>query len=166
MHVVKKWYPIGLDKQRFEKTIQLLGKKKIETYIPLNRVSREDEASGQSFTYRLLFDDLVFVRIGDDEIKTVKQIDGVHHFCYWRNEYAVVNGDDLETLKIFLELYTDVWIEKVPLYGYKKENDQEIPDVRNGDIFLEKIFLPTLGYYLVTKVSQNTRMEVLRKAVV
>ncbi|MES1219412.1 MAG: hypothetical protein ABUT20_28170, partial [Bacteroidota bacterium] len=101
------------------------------------------------------------------EINIVKSTEGVLHFLYWLCDYAIISKSDVEAIRVFLDVYYDVWLEKAninavhnPLIeGYEnfdidsyKENNQ-----------VEKIFLPTLGYFLLAK--PETVKEFLHHAI-
>ncbi|MES1223992.1 MAG: transcription termination/antitermination NusG family protein, partial [Bacteroidota bacterium] len=148
----KKWYIINLKLRREQKTFDYLTRKKIEIYFPLNKIRKRQENKSSSYIYQPLFFHYAFVYITETEIAIVRHCEGVLHFLYWLGDYAIVSKEDINAVRLFLNIYQNVWLEKATVdtennrpinihggintYGYSKENN------------IEKLFLPTLGYFL------------------
>ena len=114
MLISKKWYAV-YTKPRWEKKVaELLDRKNIITYCPLNRVLRQ-WSDRKKIVYEPLFRCYVFVRIGKDEMIQVKETTGVVKFVYWLNEPAVIKDVEIEIIKEFLLEYLSVQVEQMDL---------------------------------------------------
>ncbi len=107
MKPLKNWYAV-YTKPRWEKKVgELLDKKGLEYYCPLNKVRRK-----WSDRYKVieepLFKSYVFVHIKDDEKERIRLTDGVVNFVYWNGKPAIIKGEEIEIIRKFLKEYENV----------------------------------------------------------
>ena len=107
MKPLKNWYAV-YTKPRWEKKVgELLDKKGLEYYCPLNKVRRK-----WSDRYKVieepLFKSYVFVHIKDDEKERIRLTDGVVNFVYWNGKPAVIKNEEIEIIRKFLKEYENV----------------------------------------------------------
>jgi transcription antitermination factor NusG len=163
----KNWYAINLKEQWEKKVIDSLSRKKITTYFPLNKIRKQQDDNNSSLIYRPLFPRLLFVHITEMEIIAVKQTEGVLHFLYWLGDYAFISEGDIDAIRFFLNIYHDVWLEKAPVTAETKIIVQPNKgfDIKSYIVntSIEKILLPTLGYFLLA-TAEKTK-EVLLHAI-
>lgn len=155
-----QWYAV-YTKPRWEKKVaDLLTKKKIENYCPLNRVQRQ-WSDRKKVILEPLFTSYVFVRISESNQLAIRQTDGVLNFVYWLGKPALIREEEIHAIKLFLKEHDNVKIEKVLL----AENDRvrvlsgplmlregSILEVKNKTV---KVLLPTLGYTLVAELEKG-----------
>lgn len=154
------WYAV-YTKPRWEKKVSdLLLKKKIENYCPLNRVHRQ-WSDRKKIVLEPLFTSYVFVRIPEAEQLGVRQTDGILNFVYWLGKPAVIRDEEIDAIKRFLKDHDNVQVEKV----FLNENDRvrvlsgplmlregNVLEVKNKTV---KVMLPTLGYTLVAELDKG-----------
>src|SRR5689334_11827491 len=106
----KNWYAV-YTKPRCEKKVSaLLSKKKIENYLPLNRVSTPGDR--RKVNLEPLFPSYVFVNITELEMATIRQNSDVINFVYWLGRPAVIKDVEVESIQHFLNEHSDVVLEK------------------------------------------------------
>jgi transcription antitermination factor NusG len=154
------WYAV-YTKPRWEKKVaDLLVRKKIENYCPLNRVHRQ-WSDRKKIVLEPLFTSYVFVRIQEANQLAIRQTDGILNFVYWLGKPAVIREDEIEAIKRFLKDHDNVKLEKV----FLNENDRvrvlsgplmmregNVLEVKNKTV---KVMLPTLGYTLVAELEKG-----------
>ena len=92
--ITKKWYVI-YTKPRWEKKVtELLSRKKIEHFCPLNKVQRQWN-DRKKVVDEPLFTSCVFVHIDETEQMAVRLTDGVVNFLYWLGRPAEVRNDEI-----------------------------------------------------------------------
>lgn len=105
---------------RWEKRIaRKLEEKGVEAYCPLNRVTRQ-WSDRKKTVHEPLFKGYVFIFLADDEKWSVKAVDGILNFVYWNGKPAVIRPEEIETIKRFLNEFSDVQVEEYKLAIDKK----------------------------------------------
>jgi len=165
MATEKKWYAV-YTKPRWEKKVaELLTKRKIENFCPLNKVVRQ-WADRKKTILEPLFTSYVFVRASELEHLTIKQTDGIINLVYWLGAPAVIRDEEIDVIKDFLQDHTDVKLEKIAVNisdrvritdGVLVHREGEVLEVKNKTV---KVFLPSLGYTMVAEVAKD-KIEVL-----
>ena len=158
--VNKKWYVV-YTRPRWEKKVsELLSRKKIEHYCPLNRVHKQ-WSDRKKLVAEPLFTAYVFVHIDETEQLPVRLTDGVINFVYWLGKPAEVRGDEIQAIKDFLGSYRDVKIEKTGvnlndtvrvISGPLVMQKGQVVSVKNKTV---KVILPSLGYMMQAEVETN-----------
>ena len=154
------WYAV-YTKARWEKKVaDLLTRKKVENYCPLNHVERQ-WSDRKKIVNEPLFKSYVFVRVPDSRQWVVRETDGIINFVYWLGKPAVIPDHEIELIKRFLREYKDVTIEQFAL----REND--IIEITAGPLMHQrgrvieigknkvKAVLSSLGYALVATVPSS-----------
>jgi transcription antitermination factor NusG len=163
----RKWLAV-YTKPRWEKKIdQLLTERGIESYCPLNKVSRK-WSDRMKLVEEPLFKSYVFVHVNEEEEKNVRWVEGVLNFVYWLGKPAVIKPSDIDRIKKFLNEYEQVTIEVLSLQPNDiviiKSGllmDKEARVLRNYGKKVE-VEIESLGYKLVAYVDKK-HVELVRK---
>jgi transcription antitermination factor NusG len=156
----KKWYAVYTKPRCEKKVADLLSKKNIENYCPLNKVQKQ-WSDRKKIILEPLFNSYVFVRILSDEHLAVRQTYGILNFVYWLNKPALVRNDEIELIKRFLNEYKSVRLVKATVNvsdtirvvsGPFMELQGNVISVKNKTI---KIILPSLGYWMHAEVESS-----------
>jgi transcription antitermination factor NusG len=136
----------------------LLTRKEIENYCPLNKVKKQ-WADRKKIVYEPLFTSYVFVNISNQELVPTKETEGILNFVYWQGKPAVIKQDEIDTIKRFLNEHETVSIERVEAVS---TNDQirvvkgplmmregKVIEVRHRTV---KVLIPSIGFNLVAEV--------------
>ena len=107
----KQWYALYTRPRWEKKVADLLEKKKVEVYCPLNKVHRQ-WADRKKTVMEPLFSSYVFVYVSEQEHLNIKQTDGVVNFVHWLNKPAIIRNEEIDTIKKFLNEYDHVTVEK------------------------------------------------------
>jgi len=156
----KQWYALYTRPRWEKKVADLLEKKKVEVYCPLNKVQKQ-WADRKKTIYEPLFTSYVFVFVSPEEHLKIKQTDGVVSFVYWLSKPAEIRQEEIDTIKRFLNEYENVMLEKMAV----KLNDPvriingplmmwegNVIEVRTNTV---KITLPSLGQTLVAEIRKE-----------
>jgi len=156
----KQWYALYTRPRWEKKVADLLEKKKVEVYCPLNKVQKQ-WADRKKTVYEPLFTSYVFVFVSPEEHLKIKQTDGIVSFVYWLNKPAVIRQEEIDTIRRFLNEYENVMLEKMAV----KLNDPvriingplmmwegNVIEVRTNTV---KITLPSLGQTLVAEIRKE-----------
>ena len=164
----KKWYAV-YTKPRWEKKVnQLLSDKAVETYCPLNKVSRQ-WSDRIKVVLEPLFKSYVFTRISPEEMAKVRMTDGVLNFVYWTGKPAIVKDKEIEVIRKFLDEYDNVELEKINLEpmqhvkvkrGVLMEKEGEVIKVLNSKVV---VAINSLGYQLVAQINKDNLEPVRRR---
>ncbi|MEO6721245.1 MAG: UpxY family transcription antiterminator [Ferruginibacter sp.] len=107
------WFVI-YTKPRWEKKVaKLLDEKGIEAYCPLNKVLRQ-WSDRKKVVLEPIFKSYVFVRVPDEEKWALKSINGVLNFVFWLGKPAIVRDEEIQTIRKFLNEFSNVEIEDSP----------------------------------------------------
>jgi len=147
----KKWYAVHT-KPRFEKRVtEILTRKKIENYCPINRVLLQ-WSDRKKLIGEPLFPYFVFLKITECELLSLRQIDGVINFVYWLGKPAIIRDSEIDSIRQFVEEYSNIRLEKIQV----NTNEPEPIDgeaYESGVIALKnksvRVELPSLGYTMV-----------------
>lgn len=165
MKFPKNWYAV-YTKPRWEKKVsQLLEKKGLEQYCPLNKVRRK-----WSDRYKVieepLFKSYVFVHITEGEKERIRLTDGVVNFVYWNGQPAIIKAEEIEIIRKFLKEYENVEASPVAFSAGQKVKiktglmmDREglVIKVVNNRAY---VLLETLGYELTAQF-EKTNLEAI-----
>ncbi len=106
------WYAV-YTKPRWEKKIaQILTEKGIENYCPLNKVVRQ-WSDRKKVVLEPIFKSYLFVRVSDEHKWDLKKINGILNFVYWLGKPAQIKQTEIDTIKKFLNEFTDVEVEQI-----------------------------------------------------
>jgi transcription antitermination factor NusG len=164
MNSHKKWYAV-YTRTRWEKKVsELLTKKKIENYCPMNNVLRQ-WADRKKIVAEPFFSCYVFVRVDESQLLEIKQTDGIINMVYWLGRPAVINDIDIENVKHFLHEYADVTLEKTAVnindtvlitHGPLHSQEGNVVEVMTNSV---KVHLPSLGYTMVAQIRHVEKIK-------
>jgi transcription antitermination factor NusG len=103
MDTNKKWYAVYTRPRWEKKVADLLVRKHIDNYCPLNKVVRQ-WADRKKLVLEPLFTSYVFVHTTPQEHLAIKQTDGILNFVFWLGQPAVIRDEEIDTIKLFLPL--------------------------------------------------------------
>ena len=161
MHsVTKKWYVVYTRPRWEKKVADLLARKKIEHYCPLNKVYKQ-WSDRKKIVVEPLFTSYVFVFIDDTEQLPVRITDGVINFVYWLGKPAVIRNDEIQAIRDFMGINNNVKLEK------NKVNLDDEVRILGGPLVMQKgqvvsvksktvkVVLPSLGYLMYAEVETS-----------
>jgi len=160
-----RWYVAYTQPGKEIKVADLLARKKIKCYCPVNEIDGQF-THGKKRIFKPLFPNYIFTHLTDPGQLALKRIPGLISFVYWRGDPAVIGDDEIAAIKYFTNEYPCVKLEKTPI----RQNQN--PQVINASGFLLKgnvpgtntntisVILPTLGHSLVAEVSPARFTEV------
>ncbi len=160
MPTEKNWYAVYTKSHYEKKVAELLNKKHIENYCPLNRVHKQWK-DRKKIIFVPLFTSYVFVNISTAEQLEVVKTNGILNFVYWLNKPAVIKNEEINTIKTFLGDYKNIQLEKIPLKindrvrvigGPLVEQEGLVLLVKNKSV---KIALPSLGYMMFAQMDSS-----------
>ena len=167
MNTTPVWYAV-YTKPRWEKKVaELLSRKKIENYCPLNKVLRQWH-DRKKLIEEPLFTSYVFVCITDRQQVEVRKTDGVINFVYWLGKPALIRPNEIQAIRDFLEDYRNVQLEKTTV------NPKDVVRIVRGplmgqegnvlEVYNQKarVLLPSLGYCLVADLNRES-LQVIRR---
>src|SRR6478609_8971676 len=109
----KKWHAVYTRPRWEKKVAEMLTRRKIENYCPINRVIKQ-WSDRKKVVHEPLFRSYVFVKIAESELACLKKTDGVISLVYWLRKPAVIRDTEIEAIRHFLGEYDSVKLERVP----------------------------------------------------
>jgi|KBSSwiStaDraftv2_1062776.scaffolds.fasta_scaffold04988_4 transcription antitermination factor NusG len=160
----KKWFAL-YTRARWEKKVsEILTRRKIENYCPINKVVRQ-WSDRKKIVQEPLFTSYVFVRASDFDVKLLKQVQGVINFVYWLGKPAVVRDSEIDAIRDFLAEHVNIRLKKTPinandtvqvLRGPLMDLEGQVITVKSRTV---KIALPSLGYLMFAEVeTENVKV--------
>ena len=160
----KKWFAL-YTRARWEKKVsEILTRRKIENYCPINKVVRQ-WSDRKKIVQEPLFTSYVFVRASDFDVKLLKQVQGVINFVYWLGKPAVVRDSEIDAIRDFLAEHVNIRLKKTPinandtvqvLGGPLMDLEGQVITVKSRTV---KIALPSLGYLMFAEVeTENVKV--------
>src|SRR6476620_4974577 len=146
----KKWFAVHT-KPRFEKRVtEILTRKKIENYYPINRVLKQ-WSDRKKLVNEPLFAYFVFLKITESELLSLKQIDGVINFVYWLGRPAIIRDSEIDAIKQFLDEHYNIRLEKIQVsINEQGQTEGSFENYGDGVIALKNksvnVELPSLGF--------------------
>lgn len=154
------WYAV-YTKARWEKKVaDLLARKQLESYCPLNHVERQ-WSDRRKLVQEPLFKSYVFVRIPESKKSVVRETEGIINFVYWLGKPAVINDYEIDLIKRFLREYKSATLEQFPI----RQND--LVEITAGPLMHQrgrilevgknkvKAVLNSLGFAMIATVRNN-----------
>jgi transcription antitermination factor NusG len=165
----KKWHAV-YTRARWEKKVSdILTRRKIENYCPVNKVVKQ-WSDRKKVVYEPLFTSYVFVRVAENELVRLKQTDGVINLVYWLRKPAIIRDTEIEVIRHFLNEYSVVRLERTNISvndqvrivgGPLVEHEGRVSAVTNRTV---KVILPFLGYSMVAEV-EAANVEVIVRTI-
>ena len=156
------WYVVYTKPNWEKKVADLLGRKGIEQYCPLNKLQKQWHDRKKT-VWEPLFKSYVFVRTDEQSHEHIKAIPGIVNFVYWLQKPAVVKNEEIEAIRDFLLNYKTVELKKADVNvndivkivsGPFIHREGKIAQINNNSV---KIELPSIGY---TLIAQRTRKNI------
>lgn len=154
------WYALYTRSRAEKKVAEILTRKQIESYCPLNQVEKR-WSDRRKIVAEPLFSSYVFVRIPERMKQVVREVEGVVNFVYWLGKPAVIQDQEIDLIKRFLREHKNVTLEKVPI----RQNDLvEItagPFIHHRGRIIEvsrnkvKAVLSSLGYAMIAHIAME-----------
>jgi transcription antitermination factor NusG len=155
----KNWYVLYTRSRCEKKVSELLSKRKIENYCPLNKRLRQ-WSDRKKMIMEPVFPSYVFVRVPSDKLSDVKKVTtDIVTVVYWLSRPAQIRNEEIEHIRLFLDEHTDIRIEKRPvcinemvriLRGPFMNKEGVVQDLKNNRVVLS---IPSLGYNMIAEVS-------------
>jgi transcription antitermination factor NusG len=103
----KNWYVVYTLPRWEKKVALLLTDRGIDHYCPLNKVNRQ-WSDRRKTVIEPLFKGYVFVHVTDKNKWEVRDIRGILNFVHWQSKPAIVQDKEMETIRKFLQEFSDV----------------------------------------------------------
>ena len=164
----KNWYVVYTRPRWEKKVADLLSRKKIENFCPLNKVQRQ-WSDRKKVVAEPLFTSYVFVHIDDTEQLPVRVTEGIINFVYWLGKPAVIREDEIVAIKEFLNDYQHIQLEKISVNlmdtvrvigGPLVTQIGQVVSVKNNRTV--KVVLPSLGYMMHAEL-ETSNLELVRE---
>lgn len=163
----KYWYAV-YTKPRWEKKIaQKLEEKGIETYCPLNRVTKQ-WSDRKKIVVEPLFKGYVFVHIDEEKKWSIKEVNGILNYVYWNGKPALIRDEEIETIKKFLNEYTDVQVQEYKFEVNKKVRVKQGALMNQEGVVIEvsgnraKVKIESIGVQL-SAVFEKKNLELINE---
>lgn len=147
---MKNWYAVYTKSGCEKKVADLLSKKNIETYCPT-------KGSGPSHWWNIkksgepVFTSRIFVKVSEQNIAEVKKCSGVINILYWREIPAIINENEIDSIRYFLSQNENFSIQKTSIQ-YNQSSTGNVITMKNytaaGLRNSSKVDIPTLGVRL------------------
>lgn len=151
----KNWYII-YTKTQFEKRVaSFCSKKKLGYYLPLITTYADLHAKKGRQTSRPLFQNFVFIYASPQELNEIRKADGVLSILHLKDQPAVINSDEIEAIKGFIEVYPNIKVENSLVNsGEPAKKLSNAFEPINGKIYSVsykevRLNLPSMGFTLV-----------------
>lgn len=161
--VNRNWYAI-YSKPRWEKKVlDILTRKGLEAYCPMNKL-RKKWSDRMKTVYEPLFKSYVFVYISEEEKLEVRMTDGVINFVYWLGKPAVIKQTEIDTIRRFLKEHEEQGIEAISLEpgqkvkvqsGVLMDKEGKVIKVMHNKVLVQ---IESLGYVLIATLSKKDLM--------
>ena len=138
----------------------LLTGKKLESYCPLNKVTKKWSDRVKTVE-EPLFKSYVFVHINEEEQSKVRMTAGVMNFVYWLGKPPVIPAREIETIRKFLNEYENVIAEPLQLkkdarvtikQGLFMDHEAKILKIEGNRV---KVVIESIGYTLIASVDKK-----------
>ena len=148
---MKSWYAVYTRVGSEQKVAETLAKKNIETYCPTTRDSDSLHWWKMKKCEKPLFTSRIFVKVSQERLEEVKKCSGVINILYWREQPAVINENEIDSIKFFLSQYKNFSIENT-MIDYDKTSKGNVITMSSytqvGLRKFTKVEIPTLGIRL------------------
>ena len=103
----KQWYALYTRPRWEKKVAELLEKKKVEVYCPLNKVERQ-WADRRKVVMEPLFKGYVFVKVEEAKKWELLRVNGILNYVHWLGKPAKIKDEEIDTIRKFLNEFNDV----------------------------------------------------------
>lgn len=161
--MTKSWYMIYTRPVSEKKSCAHLRKKKIETFCPFNR--RHTRHLGKTkYFLEPLFTSCIFARLNEDDFENVSQLNSIINIAYWKNKPAIIQNEEIETIKEFVQLYQNITLEKSEVeHGKIKFTNSSNYTINTNSVSISpgllKVQLPSIGFTMVAEADREIDSE-------
>jgi len=110
----KKWYAVYTKPRWEKKVVQLLDEKRIENYLPLQKILKQ-WSDRKKWVSEPLFRSYVFVCIDQEEYLSTLQTSGVVKFVSFEGKAVSIPPIQIEAIKTYVETGEDLITESVEM---------------------------------------------------
>lgn len=156
----KNWYVVYTKTKCEKKVSNLLTKKKIENFCPLNCKQIQQFRKSKSI-YEPLFNSYVFVYINEIEINLLRQIENVLNVVYWKGRPAIIQQEEIDEIKEFVSDHRNIRLEKSTVSLTDEASIINRPNYSiDGNIVMIKnkfirVNLPSLGFTMIAEIERE-----------
>jgi len=156
----KKWFALYTRVRWEKKVAEILTRRKIENYCPINKIVRQ-WSDRKKVVHEPLFTSYVFARVSESNVRSLKQTNGVINLVYWLGKPAVIRDSEIEGVRKFLSEYSNIKLEKTPvnindhvrvLSGPLMDLEGKILSIGSNTV---KLALPSLGYMMFAELETS-----------
>lgn len=108
------WYAVYTKAKMEKKVADLLARKRLESYCPMNVVEKQWN-DRRKLSEEPLFSSYVFVRVPEHMLDAVRETEGIVNFVYWLGQPAVIHDTDIEMIRRFMREHRSAVLEKIPV---------------------------------------------------
>lgn len=162
----KQWYVLYTKSNCEKKVNELLCKKGIEAYCPLNKIYRQWSDRRKQLNVPL-FPSYVFVKVTEKDLLSLRNMTSkIVSILYWLGKPAVIKNEEISEIKYFLNQHADVKLEKrivdindevVVIRGPFYNQKGIVKSLKNNAVVLS---LPSLGYNMVAELDLSNIKQV------
>ncbi len=159
----KNWYLVYTKPKCEKKVAGLLTKRKIENFCPLN-CKPIKQFRKNKLLYEPLFCGYVFAFVEESNLSLLRQVENVVNLVYWKGKPAIINEEEIETIKNFTHDHSDIKLERTNVHvngdarvsdGVSYTIDGKILIIKNKSI---RVNLPSLGYMMIAEMERENVM--------
>jgi transcription antitermination factor NusG len=157
-HMNKLWFVLYTRSNCEKKVSELLTRRGIENYCPLNKVYRQ-WSDRKKIIDMPLFSSYVFVRVFEKDLMGLKSItSNIVNLIYWLGKPAVVKDQEIDNIKYFLNEHSNIKLEKrnvdineevLIMRGSFYNQYGIVRTVKNNSVVVS---LPSLGYSMIAEI--------------
>ena len=158
MNIEKKWYAVYTRPRWEKKVAELLTKRNIDNYCPLNKV-RKQWADRKKMVLEPLFTSYIFVCVAAEDHLQLKKTDGIINIVHWLGKPAIIPDVEIDMIRRFLGEYQQVRLERIAVNlndmvrivsGPLMDQGGKITSVSKKSV---KVILPSQGYAMIAEVN-------------
>ncbi len=157
MERIENWYVVYTRPGLEQKVCDLLRRKKIDSFYPVNKLVKSSYGR-QRTSFKPLIERYVFVCLAQDQMEEAKKTRGVVSFVHWLSRPIVIEQDDIYLMKRFCKTHDDIQLERI------KVNSAEPAFIStrfsNHDTELVNFHFPVVGYNMIAEENKS-RVKVI-----
>ncbi len=160
----KNWYAVYTRPSCERKIAGQFTKWKIENFCPLNTV-RANVSWRHKMQSEPLFKSYLFVHISENEISRLYKAEGVVSILYWLGQPAIINKEEIKTIKEFTNNYRCLRVEQTGVNISDKVKIMNGPSYKMEGKFISiknktiKVNLPSLGFAIIAELEKENAIE-------
>lgn len=162
----KEWYVLYTKSNCEKKVSELLQRRGVIVFCPLNKVYRQWSDRRKQLSVPL-FPSYVFVHIEEKDLIMLRSLTSkIVSVLYWLGRPAVIRASEIVEIKQFMNNYEEVKIEKRPvdlndevviLRGPFYNQRGVVKSLKNNSVLLS---LPSLGYNMIAEFNLSNVNQV------